>query len=142
VAKQNDRLVGCAILKNREISVFEKVRVNFPKMLFYFIPFLMSMKFKNAKTISGLLKLKIKLEKPYFKFEVIGVHNEFQGMGIGKLLLNRIDEILKQQKDLKGIYLFTADKRNKEIYEHNGYQVIETNKADGISVYHMFKKRV
>ncbi len=140
-AKQDDKIVGLAIMKSNDMGFFKMVKAYFPQVLFYFIPLLRSMRFRNAINISRLLKLKTKLKQPYYSLEALGVHENFQGKGIGKLLLNRLDEILFNQTEKNGINLFTADKPNNEIYESKGYQLIETNKADDITVYHMYKER-
>lgn len=140
VAKRSEKIVGCVVLKTNDISFFQKVKTFFPKSIFFIIPFIKSVNFKNAIIASKLIKIQKDLEKPYYTLEMIGVDSEYRGKGIGKILLSSVDEAMLENQDIIGVYLFTADKKSKAIYENKGYELIEKNQSENISVYHMFKK--
>lgn len=72
--------------------------------------------------------------------EVVGVGADYQGKGVGKLLLNKLHEILEKDSKASGIYLVTGDKKNQSIYEHLGYETVEVQQGKGITVYHMLRR--
>ncbi len=140
LAKKEGEIAGILFLKrNRKVPLGRLLKIIFPD-LFKVFPLIGKIRFGNL--IPGLksLKTREKLEEPYLTLEAVGVGREFQGMGIGKMLLQKTHSIAEEDPEIKGIYLFTADKKNREIYQHFGYQVIEEKKEKGITAYHMFRK--
>ncbi len=139
---KNSQVVGAAVLKKgNKISFTDKLRIYFPKILVLIIPMISIINLKRAFSISKLVKTSIDIEKPYYELVVVGVHPKYQGQGIGKLLLNKINEIADGNPDFSGIYLFTGDKKNQLLYEKLGYDNIQELGNKELTVYHMFRKR-
>ncbi|MDE5414296.1 GNAT family N-acetyltransferase [Alkalihalobacterium chitinilyticum] len=69
--------------------------------------------------------------------EAIAVHPDYQGYGIGKALMEKVHQI--SESDAMGTYLFTADKKNQQIYEYLGYKTVEECPSKVLTVYHMFR---
>lgn len=70
----------------------------------------------------------------------LGVHPNFQGEGYGRLLLEEVYEITESHRTSTGIYLETAKMKNVEMYEHFGYNLLATEKLDGIvDLWYMFR---
>ncbi len=140
LAKKNGEIAGIVLLKrNRKVPRRKLLKIIFPD-IFKILPLLGKFRFGNV--IPGLKSLKFteKIEEPFLTLEAVSVGREFQGMGMGKRLLNKIHEIAEKDPEIKGVYLFTADKKNKEIYENFGYELIEEATQKGITAYHMFRK--
>ena len=96
---------------------------------------------KKTFVIAKLFQLSKTIKKPYYTLEAVGVRSDYQGKGIGKLLLNKLHEINEIDPKASGIYLITGDKKNQSIYEHLGYETVEVKQGKGITVYHMFRKK-
>ncbi len=139
LAKKNGKIAGiCFLKRNLKIPRGLFLRTIFPDF-FLILPLLFKFRFGNL--IPGLksLKLTVNIEEPYLTLEAIGVGKDYQGQGIGKILLNKTHEMAEGDPAIKGVYLFTADKKNKDIYEHFGYDIVEEKKEKGITAYHMFR---
>lgn len=142
VAIKNNQAVGAALLKkDNKISVIGKIKVYFPKILVLIIPILSMINLKRAFSISKIVKTSIDIEKPYYTLQAIAVDPNHQGQGIGKLLLNKINQIADSAPEFSGIYLFTGDKKNQILYEKFGYETIQECTSKELTVYHMFRKR-
>jgi GNAT superfamily N-acetyltransferase len=77
------------------------------------------------------------LPKTYQLLEAIAVHPEYQGQGIGSLLLKAVHELAKQSE--LPTYLMTGDAKNCAIYEHVGYRTVAVKQAPGLAVCHMVR---
>jgi ribosomal protein S18 acetylase RimI-like enzyme len=70
----------------------------------------------------------------------LGVHPDFQGQGFGRLLLDEVYTITESHQTSTGIYLETAKMKNVEMYQHCGYNLLATEKLDGIvDLWYMFR---
>ncbi len=140
LAKTDGKIAGVLFLKkNGKVPPGRLLKIILPG-IFRVLPLLGKLRFGNI--IPGLKSLKTsrEIEEPYLTLEAVGVGKDYQGMGIGKLLLNKAHNIAEADPEIKGIYLFTADLKNKNIYERFGYETIEEVKNRGITAYHMFRK--
>lgn len=65
----------------------------------------------------------IEIEKNNIQIKQIAISNEFQGLRIGTILLNRVKEYTKS-KGIKNIYLYASGQNEKahKFYERNGFK--------------------
>ncbi|UCD08204.1 MAG: GNAT family N-acetyltransferase [Dehalococcoidales bacterium] len=94
----------------------------------------------------GRIKRYMKLNKkhtpegPHHYLAALGVHPDFQGHGFGRLLLDRVNEITESHQTSTGIFLETAKLENVEMYRYFGYNLLATEKLDGIvDKWYMFR---
>ncbi|MFC1946789.1 GNAT family N-acetyltransferase [Chloroflexota bacterium] len=79
-------------------------------------------------------------EGPHHYLAALGVHPDFQGQGFARLLMERVNEISENHDTSKGVYLETAKLKNVEMYKHFGYNLLATEKLDGIvDLWYMFR---
>ena len=141
VALEGNRVVGAAILKPVKPLPFSATwRIYLPR-----IPKLLRL-FIKARCWQGM-ELKRKMEPPYsdlppsyITLDAIGVAPGFQGKGVGAKLLQELPRLCRDE-EAAGIYLFTGDDRNCDIYLKYGYRVVKTVEIGTLKVYHMFKSR-
>ena len=77
---------------------------------------------------------------PHHYLAALGVHPDFQGQGFGRLLLEKVFELSGYHGTSTGVFLETATIENVEMYEHFGYDLLATEKLDGIvDLWYMFK---
>jgi len=132
------QVAGILLLKKNEtLPPGRMLRLILPQLL-GILPLISKIRFGNI--ISGLKSLKLsgEIPAPYLTLEAVGVSSKFQGQGLGKKLLQKVQDLAREDPEVKGVYLFTADKKNKQIYERYGYRVLEERREKGITAYHMF----
>lgn len=78
------------------------------------------------------------LSEPYFTFEVLGVHPDYQGAGAGTALMREVQATVKDEPSISGIYLNTGSERNQAFYESLGYDTLHIVDLKAVKVYHMF----
>ncbi len=136
---RGNEVIGTAVLKEQGKGLlWQRLRVYVPEIIFLLYPLINMVNFKRAKLLNGLLKLEEKPAAKYIILEAIGVDENFQGQGIGKRLLKRVEEIATD-RGYDGIYLYTADKNNYEIYNHFNYSLIAERGNEELKIYHMYK---
>ena len=79
------------------------------------------------------------LPKPYYTLEILAVSPDFQGQGIGRLLLTHMHTHCDQDGQAAGIYLMTGDEHNTRIYRRFGYEVVAARQGGSFTVWHMFR---
>ncbi|GMA46612.1 GNAT family N-acetyltransferase [Tetragenococcus muriaticus] len=135
IAKINDTMVRVSIIKKvPQNSLFDTLRIIFPEA-FKLLPLLTKINYRNAFSMSKTMKLTYPLKENYVTLAAIAVTSDYQGKGVGKQLLNEIHQ--RYKKDFESIYLYTADEKNKDLYSHIGYEMVERKQASHFSVYHM-----
>ena len=135
--KERD-VVGLAVLnKNLKLPVMERVK-SLRFMIPTILPVLTAINFRKAFSARKAFKSSHKLADNYYTLFAIAVHPDYHGQGIGKMLLKRINEIVDSTSGVSGVYLFTADEKNKELYEKFNYKTIEETSGGGLKVFHMF----
>jgi GNAT superfamily N-acetyltransferase len=72
---------------------------------------------------------------------MLGVLPSWQGKGIGRLLLQQVERLCREDSTSTGVYLFTACEKNRQIYEKASYRVLEKRQVGTLTVYHMFMDR-
>ena len=78
------------------------------------------------------------LAKPYFTFEVLGVHPDHQGEGVGRRIMEEAQAFAAEDAEVSGIFLTTGSVENQEFYERRGYITLKVEDLDEVKVYHMF----
>jgi ribosomal protein S18 acetylase RimI-like enzyme len=59
----------------------------------------------------------------HYYIDTIGVHPNQQGKGYGRFLLEKINELIEEDKTCNTVCLFTESPENVKFYEHNGYRI-------------------
>jgi len=78
--------------------------------------------------------------EPHHYLMDIGVHPNFQGQGLGRVLLEAVDTISESHPTSTGIHLSTTNPLNISLYKHFGYQQLSNDKLDDIvDVWFMFR---
>lgn len=135
IAKSNDAIVGIAVIKKTIKGSFASLlKIVVPK-IFNLFPLVTKVKYKNAVAISKAMRLSQPLKEKHVTLSAIAVSAKYQGQGIGKRFLNEVHQ--RYAKDFEAVYLYTADKKNKEIYSRAGYAVIEQSQTSDFDMYHM-----
>ena len=138
LALKDKDVVGVAVLnKNLKLPVMERLK-GLRLMIPTFLPVLTIINFRKALSARNAFKLSHKITSNYYTLFAIAVHPDYHGQGIGKMLLKQIGEIVDSTPGVSGVYLFTADEKNKELYEKYNYKTIEETSGGGLKIYHMF----
>lgn len=135
IANFENDVVGIAVVnKETKGSFSEMLNVLFPEV-FKLLPLLTKINYRNLLTSSQAAKLSNPLKGNYVTLQIVAVSSVYQGQGIGKRFFQEIHD--RYSKDYDGIYLYTADYKNKEIYTYFGYELIEKTSSGNLDVYHM-----
>lgn len=81
----------------------------------------------------------IELPQPNVYLVMIGVDPEFQGQGVGKMLIEKVMEMAREVPDCKGVGLDTEDEVNVRIYEACGFRVLAERQVDDLPVYVLWR---
>ena len=82
------------------------------------------------------------LPDPYHTLEALAVAPAHQGRGIARLLLEAAHAVSDNDSQSAGMYLYTADARNRAIYARFGYEMVEQRVGgEALTVYHMFRPK-
>lgn len=135
----NGEIAGAAFVYHPEKTPFLKAfAIYYSKIIFIFPKMLKALQIKRALKTKNLMQCPEEVQQPFYTFEILGVSKKYQGQGIGKMLLNYITELVKKDKNAKGIYIYTADKKNQLIYEKSGYETVAERHGEGITIYHLW----
>lgn len=135
VAKLQGDVVGLALIKKENLGTFfEMAQMLFPD-IFKLLPLLIKINYRHLLTSGKAMRLSSPVEGNYVTLQIIAISPQYQGQGIGKQFITEIHERYENQS--KGIYLYTVNHTNKEIYEHFGYELHEITSAKDLKVYHM-----
>jgi len=139
VAVRGDEVLGGAILSvNRRWSLLWRIGA-WLRWAAAALPMTLAIRWRKAFQVMSAVRLSRRIEGPYHTLAALAVHPGHQGKGIGRLLLEEVHRISDQSPGSRGVYLYTADTRNKAIYEQAGYRTVEERRAGAIAVYHMFR---
>ncbi len=138
-AEVNGELAGGALVYHPEKTPFLKAfTIYYARVLFIFPRILRALRIERAWKTRHLMQCPEEIQKPYYTFEILGVSKKHQGQGIGRFLLHHITELVKKDKKARGIYIYTADKKNQLIYEKAGYKTLAERKGEDITIYHLW----
>ncbi len=140
MALKGEEVAGIAVInKNERLPFSQKIRSAFVQV-FSIIPMLIQINLKRALSSRNAFRLSRELPPNFYTLFALAVHPHYQGQGIGKMLLTRAVEVTQEAPHVPGIYLYTADQKNRVIYESFGFKVLEEHQEGGIRVYHMFRR--
>jgi tRNA(Met) C34 N-acetyltransferase TmcA len=97
------------------------------------------MRWRQILQIKPAVQPPAALPTAYYTLDILAVSSDYQGQGIGRLLLEHIHARCEQDEQAAGIYTFTGDEKNTHIYRHFGYEVIEVKQGGPLTVWHMFR---
>lgn len=139
-AIKKKRVLGALAMQNTQNSpgFMRTARLIFPEV-FSLFPLLTKIRLKRLLEAGKALKNIQDLPKPHHLIDAIGVSPKAQGQGIGRMLLDRAHEICDRDSLSKGAYLYTADRKNVEIYQHVGYEIIAQRACQSLEIFHMFR---
>lgn len=72
----------------------------------------------------------IPMPEPNVHLNMLGTLPSHQGKGLGRLLLERVQDLSRETPGSKGVTLSTEDPKNVLLYEHCGYRVIGHARVD------------
>jgi GNAT superfamily N-acetyltransferase len=78
---------------------------------------------------------------PHIHLSVIGVRRSMQGRGLGRVLLEHVQELSRSAARSQGVTLTTEDPINVPFYEHAGYEIVgHARIADELETWGMFRR--
>lgn len=77
--------------------------------------------------------------EPHYYLGMIGVRPEAQGQGLGRLLLEAVQEMSAEDGESRGVVLTTETPLNLPFYEHFGYRVVGRSRADELDTWTLFR---
>ncbi len=78
--------------------------------------------------------------QPHYHLIVIGTHPDFQGQGLGRVLLDAVNEMSESHPASTGIRLESTNPVNVPLYEYFGYHLVSKEKLDDIvDLWFMFR---
>lgn len=95
-----------------------------------------------ASRMEGYEKLRKKYKplQPHCYLAVLGVHPDYQGMGLARVLLDEVHSIAVLNEKSTGVYLETATMKNVQMYRHFGYDVIAQDRLDDtVDLWYLFR---
>jgi len=118
----------------KKASIGAKLRLNIEQLLLLFhIPFsVLRFLSKYEKQITESAP-----KEPHYYLTMLGVDPASQGKGIGKKVLQEIHKIADSSNAPYPVALDTENQDNVTYYQKFGYQLIDTNVIDGLTVYCM-----
>jgi ribosomal protein S18 acetylase RimI-like enzyme len=81
-------------------------------------------------------------KEPHHHLNMIGVRNAYQGKGLARQLINKVEELVSEHPTSTGISLNTEVESNVDFYLHLGYELVGKAKVDkGIQTWGFFKSK-
>ncbi len=141
-AVKGDVVVGGAALTPSDVRSTLSVRARRRlRVAAVALPLVPAIRWRRIPAVGKAVRLSQPITDPHYIFTGLMVHPDFQGQGIGKLLLQEVHRISDADHDRTGVYLYTADEKNRILYERAGYETIEERRAGALTVWHMFRPR-
>jgi len=137
-----DRLVGCYVLEIPIKNLFSRIKGTILTLIRALaLPFQISVRsFKLVNDYMRITRATVPHGRHYY-LAMIGVHENAQGKGHGKALMQEIISVVEHDKQAVGICLDTENKANIGLYEHFGFALQTEVFLDGLAVYCMFRKQ-
>jgi len=64
------------------------------------------------------------IEVPHLHLNMVGVRRDAQGKGLGRLLIEHVHRLSREDPESRGVTLSTEDARNVPLYERLGYRIV------------------
>jgi len=127
--------IGVAIFTEPEslFPLWAQVR-SFIQISFGVSPLVAWRMWKNSKILK-----KHHPPDPHYYLTLLGVHPDFQKMGIARALLDEIHARSEAHPISTGVYLETAKSKNVTLYQHFGYRLMAHLELNGIETFIMFR---
>lgn len=78
---------------------------------------------------------------PHIHLNMIGVRASCRGLGLGRALLEHVQDIARRTPKAEGVTLTTEDPANVPLYEHAGYTVVDHARiAPDLETWWMFRR--
>ena len=137
-----DRLVGCYVLEIPIKNLFSRIKGTILTLIRALaLPFQISVRsFKLVNDYMRITRATVPHGRHYY-LAMIGVHENAQGKGHGKALMQEIISVVEHDKQAVGICLDTENKANIGLYEHFGFALQTEVFLGGLAVYCMFRKQ-
>lgn len=93
----------------------------------------------KMRRLMGLSKKHVPAQSHYY-LAALGVRPEWQGKGVGRILLDAVHKMSESHKESTGVYLETATEANVRLYEHFGYRLIARDRLDdAVDLWYLFR---
>lgn len=80
------------------------------------------------------------VDEPYIHVNMLAVVPGYQGRGLGRALLERVQAMSRERADSRGVTLSTESERNVALYRHLGYRVVgQATIAPGVETWDFFR---
>jgi ribosomal protein S18 acetylase RimI-like enzyme len=142
-ATQGEMLAGVAVVKSptaRSVPWY-KLTGEIMRRAPHLVKMIGDVRWRQGLKIKPAVKPPATLPSSHYTLDILAVSPDFQGQGIGRLLLEHIHARCDQDEQAAGIYLYTGDETNTHIYQRFGYEVVETKQGGLLTVWHMFRPR-
>jgi GNAT superfamily N-acetyltransferase len=145
VAVEADRIVGVAVLSfpgQRPRTPLRRRLVLQARRLTGILGLLRWVRWRNVPSALRAMRPSSPIPQPHAVLVGLAVKPEHQGQGIARLLLDASHGLAENDPSLAGMYLYTGDLRNTEIYARFGYGLLAGKSAGrAFTAYHMFRRR-
>jgi len=101
------------------------------------VPVAKRVQYKKLFSLYQAMQQPKSIPKEAITLEMLAVSPDYQGKGIGKTVLNALDDYAEALS--RPIYLYTANAENVSYYEKIGYQTMVAIKKKDFTAYHMLK---
>jgi len=79
--------------------------------------------------------------EPHLYLQTLGVDPDFQGMGYGKALLDRLALEARVRAEIAGVYLETGTEANVAFYSSKGYEILGELYPLGVRQWRMYQRK-
>ena len=139
VAIEDEQVVGGAILAvNRGRPVLKRA-IQTLRWIVSGVPLITAVRWRRVPGVMKAVNLPRKPDRPYYTLAAVAVHPAQQGKGIGRLILDEIHRICDEDLGCTGVYLYTADTKNRVMYERCGYRCVAERSSGTLTMHHMFR---
>ena len=96
---------------------------------------------KGAKRLDEFVATREKHLPPrkHYYLVALGVDPEYQSMGFGRLLLERVVDVAREDSTAAGVMLETDGEKNLVFYERNGFATASKEDFNGVEVLFMYR---
>ena len=138
-AFEGEKILGAALIKPPSLGIGTFLATGILKeALKTFVPLKDILNWKDLPDLLLLTKKPPGIPSPHYTLEALAVDPVHQGQGIGRKLLIQVAG--RWGCKGAGIYLYTADEKNRDLYLSTGYKLLREKRIDRlrITAYHMF----
>lgn len=96
---------------------------------------------RRAFVVSRLMRPPHDLPEPHYSIEALAVDAAHRGRGVARLLLDEVERLCSADETCMGVYLCAGSDRNRRLYEHFGYELLEARNREDRTAHHMFLPR-